>query len=244
MLFHLSLLARPLAVASITVFALTAHADHHGGGDPTGTWTWSRPGRDGGPDVTTTLKLKAEGEKLTGTITGRENSESEISKGTVKAGAISFEVTREFNGNSFTIKYAGKVEGDKLAGTITFNRNGEDQSREWTASRAVAKDAGATGTWKSVITRGDGSTMELFTSLKVDGEKVTGSVKVNEFEIPLTGTFVAGKLKYKSEFERDGQTFTSTFEGDIKGDKLTGKSTTNFGGEERVRDVDATRVKE
>lgn len=235
MQLKLSNLTRPLlAAAALTTLTLTSYAD------PTGTWTWSRPGRDGGAEVVTTLKLKVAGEKLTGTITGRPDTENEITKGTVKDGAISFEVTREFNGNSFTSKYAGKVEGDSLKGTITSSRNGEERSREWVATRAAA---GAAGDWKSTITRQDGSTMELLTSLKVDGEKVTGVVKVNDFEIPLTGTYVAGKLKYKTEMERDGQTFTTTFEGDIKGDKLTGKSTSNFGGEERVRDVDATRVK-
>src|SRR5271165_771599 len=34
--------------------------------DPAGTWTWTRPGRNGGADQKTTLKLKVEGDKVTG----------------------------------------------------------------------------------------------------------------------------------------------------------------------------------
>ena len=34
--------------------------------DPTGTYVWTQAGRNGGPDRTNTLKLKLEGDKLTG----------------------------------------------------------------------------------------------------------------------------------------------------------------------------------
>ena len=40
--------------------------------DPTGTWTWSAPGRDGTPQQTT-AKLKLDGDKLTGTVSGRQS---------------------------------------------------------------------------------------------------------------------------------------------------------------------------
>ena len=36
--------------------------------DPTGTYTWTMPGRNGGPDRTNTLVLKLDGDKLTGTL--------------------------------------------------------------------------------------------------------------------------------------------------------------------------------
>ena len=52
-----------------------------------------------------------------------------------------------------------------------------------------------------------------------------------------------GKLTYRTEVERDGQKWTSEFVGEIKGDKLIGKSTSQFNGQERVRDVEATRLK-
>ena len=35
---------------------------------PAGTWTWTQPGRNGGPDRKSTLKLKVDGDKVTGTI--------------------------------------------------------------------------------------------------------------------------------------------------------------------------------
>lgn len=106
---------------------------------PTGTWSWSTPGRNGGEARKTTLKLNAEGEKLTGTVSmpGREGQAvtTEISDGKVKGDEISFNVTREFNGNKFTAKYSGKVTADIIKGKIEFERDGNVRSRDWEAKR-------------------------------------------------------------------------------------------------------------
>jgi hypothetical protein len=112
--------------------------------DITGTWVWSTPGRDGGEPRKSTLKLKVEGEKLTGKLStparqGGEARETEITEGKVKADEVSFTVVREFNGNKMTSKYSGKVAGDVLKGKIEFERNGEKQSRDWEAKREVEK---------------------------------------------------------------------------------------------------------
>ena len=81
-----------------------------------------------------TLKLKADGEKLTGSMTGR-NGDTEIADGKVKGDEISFSITREFNGNKMTQQYAGKITGDSLKGKISFERNGEKVDRDWDAKR-------------------------------------------------------------------------------------------------------------
>src|SRR5689334_4255031 len=74
--------------------------------DPTGTYVWSVPGRNGGPDRTNTLTLKLDGEKLTGKVQspgrgGGDPISTEIKDGKITGSEISFAVTREFNGNSF-----------------------------------------------------------------------------------------------------------------------------------------------
>ena len=102
----------------------------------TGTWTWEfkRPNSD--QVITTTLKLTQDGEKLTGTISGRNNSETAIEDGSVKNGEVSFQVTREFNGNKFVQKYKGTVKGDSITGKVESERNGEVRSRDWTAKKS------------------------------------------------------------------------------------------------------------
>jgi hypothetical protein len=112
--------------------------------DPTGTWTWTTPGRDGAPGRQSTLKLKADGEKLTGSLSspgrqGGQARETEIENGKIKGDEVSFNVTREFNGNKMTQKYNGKISGDAIKGKIEFERNGETQTRDWEAKRSTEK---------------------------------------------------------------------------------------------------------
>jgi len=111
--------------------------------DPTGTWTWSQPGRNGGPERKSTLKLKLEGDKVTGTLSapgrGGQSSDVAISEGKLKGDEISFDVTREVNGNKITAKYSGKLSGDSIKGKMETDRNGQTQSRDWEAKRETEK---------------------------------------------------------------------------------------------------------
>src|SRR3974390_1521291 len=79
---------------------------------PAGTWTWTSPGRNGGPDRKMSLELKVDGDKVTGTLTspGRDGTptKTEIGDGKLKDGEVSFNVTREFNGNKMVQSYTGK----------------------------------------------------------------------------------------------------------------------------------------
>lgn len=111
--------------------------------DANGTWTWSTPGRDGGEARKSTMKLKTEGDKVTGTIAapGREGEvrETPITNGKIKGEEISFEVTREFQGNKVTAKYSGKIAGDTITGKIATERDGNARERDWTAKREAKK---------------------------------------------------------------------------------------------------------
>jgi hypothetical protein len=126
-----------LAIALLTIGTAVQAAD------ATGTWNWTRPGRNGGPDQKMTLKLKVDGEKLTGTLSspGRDGAvtETAIAEGKVKGEDVSFTVTREFNGNKMVSKYSGKVSADTIKGKIESERNGQAQSRDWEAKRATEK---------------------------------------------------------------------------------------------------------
>ncbi len=112
--------------------------------DPSGTYVWTMPGRNGGPDRTNTLTLKLEGDKLTGKLLapGRGGAEPipiEIKDAKLDGSNVTFSVTREFNGNSFTSKYAGKLAEGAIKGKVEFDRNGETQSRDWEAKKQEAK---------------------------------------------------------------------------------------------------------
>jgi len=123
--------------------------------DVTGKWTYEQPGRNGGQGRPVTITLKADGNKLTGSVPammgGRRGGgggapdagaapppEQAISNGKIDGNNISFEVTREFNGNSMTTKYEGTLNGDELKLKITqpgFN-GGDPRVTEVSAKRA------------------------------------------------------------------------------------------------------------
>jgi hypothetical protein len=106
--------------------------------DLTGTWKSSFTNQDGQVREST-FKLKAEGDKVTGTASGR-NSDSAIENGKLKGDEVSFQVTREFNGNKMVINYTGKVSADTITGKSSVERDGQTRDRDWVAKREAAKE--------------------------------------------------------------------------------------------------------
>jgi hypothetical protein len=122
-----------IALAGLVLFVFSV-AVAQAADDPTGTWKWSST--FGNQTRENTLKLKLEGEKLTGTMLSRDNQEVAIENATFKDGEVSFSYTRERNNQKFTSKYKGKISGDTIKGTQEFSRDGQTQSRDWEAKRA------------------------------------------------------------------------------------------------------------
>jgi hypothetical protein len=104
--------------------------------DVTGKWTAEMPGRDGNT-MTVTMNLKADGNALTGTVSGRRG-DNDISEGKVDGDNVSFDVVREFNGNKFTQHYVGKMDGDTIHFTIKMEGGmGGGQERKLDAKRSA-----------------------------------------------------------------------------------------------------------
>ena len=99
--------------------------------NPTGTWKWTvtNPNNQS-RDIT--LKLKLDGDTLTGSVPGPNQSEINIENAEFKDGNVSFTVTRERNSEKLTQKFSGKLEGDTITGTI---ENPKGKSRDWVAKR-------------------------------------------------------------------------------------------------------------
>src|SRR6266480_6885220 len=137
----LASLTQILTCATLVLGAVVQAQDKKA--DPTGAWTWTTPGRNGGPDRKSILKLKVEGDKLTGTLAapgrGGQSNDSAIADGKLKGDEISFTVVREFGGNKITAKYNGKISGDSIKGKIETERNGQSNSRDWEAKRETEK---------------------------------------------------------------------------------------------------------
>ncbi|MEJ2111021.1 MAG: hypothetical protein P8Z37_14150 [Acidobacteriota bacterium] len=90
--------------------------------DIDGKWESERPGRQGGAPSVTTYTFKADGSKLTGTISGGRGGDVEITDGKIEGNEFSFTVVRSFNGNEMKQNYKGTISGDEL--TMTMEMEG------------------------------------------------------------------------------------------------------------------------
>jgi hypothetical protein len=99
--------------------------------DVTGKWVAQVPSRQGGTREQT-FNFKTNGDKLTGTISGRQGDVA-ITDGKISGDTITFTVKVEYGGNSVEQKYTGTVSGDE----IKFKREGgQGGPREFTAKHA------------------------------------------------------------------------------------------------------------
>ena len=124
-----SMKSRIVFLSACFVFAALATA---WAADVTGKWTAQVPGR-GGQTRETTFNLKAEGDKLTGTVSGMQG-DNPISDGKISGDEVSFKVKVSFNGNEFAMVYKGKVAGDEIKFTRTIEGR-EAPPTEFTAKR-------------------------------------------------------------------------------------------------------------
>ena len=122
-----------LAVAAVVLAVIGVANLARGADDATGTWKWSATFNNN--TVEQTLKLKVEGDKLTGSMLGRDNQETKITDATIKGNEIAFTVTREVGGQTRTTKYKGTVSGDTIKGKIARDRDGKTTETDWEAKR-------------------------------------------------------------------------------------------------------------
>lgn len=208
--------------------------------DPTGNWSWSFQIPNSETKIESTLRLKLVDGKLSGTLVGRRG-ETAISDAKLAGADISFSVTRERNGQTFTTKYAGKLDGDTIKGKTEMGTGDQAQSRDWEAKRAKAADA--TGTWKWTM-EFNGNSVERTIKLKQEGGKLSGVSMFNDTETPIAeGKVTGNEVSFQVTRERNGEKFTVNYQGTLEGDTLKGKIKGAMGGQEREFDWNAKREK-
>jgi hypothetical protein len=121
--------------------------------DVNGKWVADVEGRNGNT-TQMTFTLKADGGTLTGSVMGgmgggrrggggggggggRGAQAADISNGKIDGDHVSFEVKRDYNGNSFVTKYDGTVSGDTLNLKETRNGQNGETTRDIAAKRST-----------------------------------------------------------------------------------------------------------
>jgi len=102
--------------------------------DVSGKWTAQVPGR-GGETREATFNFKADGEKLTGAMSGPQG-DIPISDGKISGDDLSFTTTLSFGGNEMKFMYKGKVSGAEIKFTRE-REGGGGRAQEFTAKKAT-----------------------------------------------------------------------------------------------------------
>ena len=100
--------------------------------DVTGKWSAEVQGQNG-QARTQNFDFKADGNKLTGSLEGRQGA-TPITDGKIDGDTISFNVVREMNGNTMKSVYVGKLSGDTIAFKMTMEGR-DGPAREFTAKK-------------------------------------------------------------------------------------------------------------
>ena len=96
---------------------------------------WRFPGAMHAAPIEGVLKLKQEGDKLTGSLS-REGAERPIEQGKVVGDEIVFQVVWYRAGQPNPTQYKGKINGDTIKGTIISSWSGQTRTIDWNAKRA------------------------------------------------------------------------------------------------------------
>ena len=240
-----SLILRCLNGAAIAFLAIVINlsaANAAGAPNATGVWKWTTTGQNN-QTFETTLKLKQDGAKVTGVMIGRNGNETAIESGKIEGEEITFQITRERNGQSVTIKYKGKLSGDTIKGATETERDGQTRTRDWEAKREPAP-ADATGAWKWSFTGQNGQTMDSTLKLEQKDGKLTGTLTGRRGDTAIEeGVINGADVSFTVTRERNGEKFTTKYTGKISGDEIKGKIEMGSGDQARSRDWEAKREK-
>jgi redox-regulated HSP33 family molecular chaperone len=111
------------------MLALFATAALAFGADIDGKWVAKMEGPNGAREVV--MKFKADGAKLTGTVSGRQG-DTDIQDGKIEGENISFTVVRKMQDREFKTNYKGVLKGGELK--LQFQMR--DNTVEMTAHKA------------------------------------------------------------------------------------------------------------
>ncbi len=244
------LMAVALCLVGVDVlFAQNSVPTASGGSRIAGNWRWTFVMPDGSK-AEPRVKLTVDGGSLGGVSIPRAGEEQSITNGVMEGDRVSWSVVRALNGRTVTTHYRGRVQGDALTGEIESDWSGALKRYEWTARRESDSPVGK-WRWASGFGRGRGgngggggnSRPDTSAVLALEGTRLTGTVSGFGADTPIqNGTFEKGEIRFELAREFRERKTVTIFRGKLDGDTLKGETESDFGGQSRKRDWEATRV--
>ncbi len=188
--------------------------------DPTGVWTWEAD--YGGGLVLSTLTIKADGDTLSGTYKNDKDTYP-LKDVSCKGDKLLCAFFLPIDGEDTKIQLEGTIKGNELNGIITADVGGDSLEFDWKAERGLTAGQ-VVGVWKLRVV-GD------------DGQVYTPTVKINEKDGKLGGTYVTTQigsfslkhvatkkdtLEFHTTIEFNGNELELKYSGRPEGKKLKG----------------------
>ena len=165
--------------------------------DINGRWE-GKMKRPDGEEMQMAFTFKVEGDKLTGKVES-PMGELSITDGKVTGDTFSFKIDVGGNG----IDHQCKISGDTITMKVKMGQGGPMGDREITLKRVQpqAKAPDLNGRWEGKVQGPDGNEMQIAFNLKVEGEKLTGTVEGPMGEMTITEGVVKGnEFFFKLDF--------------------------------------------
>jgi len=154
--------------------------------------------------------------KLTGQSIGFGVSELEDIK--YEGSQLSFVQVNRFGDNEFRRTFTGTIERSKLSGTFSSDR-GESKVE----GKRLRRMPMAAGTWQVKFNVGDREINSTLVIKADDNNKLSAEWQSQRGQHEITDiTFKKGKLTFKRTSKIQDREWESSFEGTVKGHKLTG----------------------
>jgi hypothetical protein len=217
-----------LALCALTAFAQTA----------AGEWEAAME-TPGGQFSQSKLSLKADGEKLTGTLKG-QRGEYPVT-GSLKGKEFRLSYAINYNDNMIPVTITGVLDGDAIKGTADI-ANGNFQGA-WSAKRTggatasiapvgrpvVQSGSPANGAWDVVMNTPQGA-QNFRAEFTVEGETLKGQLKRGNAPqgLPVTGTAKGKEVSFSYSVKFQEMDLKITMTGTIDGDNIKGQA--DFGG--------------
>jgi len=161
--------------------------------------------------------------KLTGQSIGF--SVSELTDVKYEGSELSFVQVNRFGDREFRRTFTGTIERGKLSGIMSSDR-GESKVE----GKRLRRMPVAAGTWQVTFKVGERDISATLVIKADDNNKLSGNWQSQWGQHEITDvTFKAGKLTFKRTSKFQDRQFESSFEGTVKGHKLTGTIKSEMG---------------
>ena len=209
--------------------------------DPSGSWRWEYEFQ--GQQVKDRLELDFEKKIVTGKFIGT-NATAEIRDAKIEGDQLSLSTQIDVQGTKVDLKFSGTVKGDELDGKVIVEVDGQTQEFPWAPKRSV-QPQDLQGEWKLEIETPDGQELSPVLTLKVEGEKVTGTYVLDDGKSiePQAIKIVDNQLTFSIETKVDGANLIAKFKGRPYGNKMQGKIAYDLSGNTGEIDFLAKRSK-